>query len=97
MRSKTRLLEEYSYDRSASTSVTAEAGLPTARIGNLASDLAHFVMGNRELAIDNLKYLAKVLPEVQMEMGGQYAKEFEALRTAFVVAIKRHTESVEFK
>lgn len=83
-------MASYSYDRSA-------AQLPTPRLEALASAFANFVMGQREWALDELKYLAKVLPEVQMEVGGQHAKEFEALRGMMLMAMKRNLGGLEFK
>lgn len=83
----------YDYDHSERT---ADDKLTTMHIDRMASAFAMFVMGNREEALKDIKYLLQTAPAVEMEAGGQFAKEYEALRTAFVVAMKRHTAGVSF-
>lgn len=74
----------YSYDR------TADADVSPARIQEMADAFAHFALGNREIAVSQLKYLARVLPNGSMLPGdGSGGADFEELRNKILMALKR--------
>lgn len=85
----------YDYERTADVH-TAEDKLTIVHIERMASAFAMFVMGNREEALQDLKRLLITAPQVDMQLGGQFATEYEKLRTAFLVAMKRNTAGVTF-